>query len=247
MTERSPLPVALSHPPRGRVLVIAPHPDDDVIGVGGTASLHAEQGDLVTVLILGDGQAGDVEQRHDPEAYTELRRAEARAGGAHLGLTDYEFWHLPEGHAISPEELGLAAKALAAHIGELGARIVYAPWVGEQHIDHHFVGRLVQISLAVAHFEGEAWGYEVWTPLVAEVVVDITSRYESKVAALREHATQLEHVDIIHKGLAVSAQRSIYLPGDARHGEAFAKLGGVRPEDQAVVDAVERELREAKT
>lgn len=238
MTERAPLPLPLATPPPGRVLVIAPHPDDDVIGVGGTASLHAAQGDEVTLLILGDGQAGDVDHRYDPEEYTRLRRAEARAGGKHLGLEHYVFYHLPEGHPVSGEELGLAAIDLGRHIRELGPDIVYAPWVGEQHIDHHFVARLVQITLASIDFAGEAWGYEVWTPLIAEVVVDISSRYDAKVAALREHQTQLEHVDIIHKGLAVSAQRSIYLPGDARHGEAFAKLGALRPEDQAVVDAL---------
>jgi hypothetical protein len=55
------------------------------------------------------------------------------------------------------------------------------------------------------------------------------------VLALQEHQSQIEYVDIIHKALAVTAQRSIYLPGDAKHGEAFAPLGPPSPEDRALL------------
>ncbi|MCH2105723.1 MAG: PIG-L family deacetylase, partial [Planctomycetes bacterium] len=41
--------------PRGRVLVIAPHADDEVLGCGGTLTRHIERGDEVEVLVLTDG------------------------------------------------------------------------------------------------------------------------------------------------------------------------------------------------
>lgn len=236
MNERAPLPEPLARPPRGRVLVIAPHPDDDIIGVGGTAALHAAQGDPVRVVILGNGQAGDAEQRYEPEEYTRLRHAEAQAAGAHLGITDYDFWDYPEGYHPSPEIMTVAAQRMAEEVRAHAVDIVYAPWVGEQHIDHHFVARSARLGLVLAGFEGDAWGYEVWTPLIATRVVDISDVYAKKVEALREHKTQLEYVDIVHKGLAISAQRSIYLPGDAKHGEAFAPLGAPVPEDLALLD-----------
>ena len=49
MDERAPLPEAVYAVPRGRVLLLAPHHDDDIIGAGGTAALHAEAGDPVRV------------------------------------------------------------------------------------------------------------------------------------------------------------------------------------------------------
>ena len=237
MNHRAPLPQALARPARGRVLVIAPHPDDDVIGAGGTAALHAEQGDPVHVLILANGQAGDADKRYEPAEYTAKRHAEAIAGGAHLGLVDYEFWDYPEGYHPSPEVMCTAARRMADVMEKHVIDTVYAPWVGEQHIDHHFVARAVRLALVMIDFQGAAWGYEVWTPLVATVVVDITSVHERKADALREHHSQMEYGDLVHAGLAISAHRSIYLPGDARYGEAFAPLGSPVPEDLALLEA----------
>jgi LmbE family N-acetylglucosaminyl deacetylase len=233
---RAPLPIALARPPRGRVLLLAPHADDDVIGPGGTAALHVEQGDLVHVIVVFNGLAGDPDERWSAEEYRLMRQREARAGGAHLGLSSYEFWDYPEGHEPGPAELVAAATRLAARVRELAPAIVYAPWIGEQHLDHHTLARVTRLALARAKFRGQAWGYEVWTPLVAELVIDVSAWYEKKVAALREHASQLAYLDVVHKGLALSAQRSIYLPDRrARHAEGFAPLGPPARADLALL------------
>jgi LmbE family N-acetylglucosaminyl deacetylase len=225
MSGRAPLPEALERPPRGRVLYLAPHPDDDVIGAGGTLALHRAQGDPVHVLIVFDGVAGDAAKRFDPAAYRARRRAEARAGGARLGLADYEFWDYPEGHEPTPAELETAARRLSGRLRELVPDLVYAPWIGEQHVDHHSLARAARRALELAGFRGEAWAYEVWTPLVAQRIVDVSALFEQKRAALEEHRSQIEQIpSMLHKALALSAQRAMYLPGAARHGEAFAPL-----------------------
>jgi LmbE family N-acetylglucosaminyl deacetylase len=224
-SERAPLPRAVVAPPHGRVLLLAPHADDDVMGAGGTCALHARQGDPVHVLVCYDGLEGDPEQRFARDELREERRREARAGGAHLGLVDYEFLEYPEGHLPTPAELLAASSWLANRLHELAIDVVYCPWVGEHHLDHHVLARTARLALALAGFRGQAWGYEVWTPLVPTVVVDITSVFERKVEALREHRSQLVYRDIVHHGLALSAHRAMYLARDARHGEAFAPLG----------------------
>lgn len=223
--ERAPLPEALAAPEAGRVLLLAPHADDDVIGAGGTAALHAAQGDPVRVLVVFDGVAGDPERRHDPEQLRRTRQAEARAGGRHLGLADYDFWDYPEGHQPGCEELRSGARRMADYVRTLAPQIVYAPWIGEHHLDHHVLARVARLGLALAGFAGRAWGYEVWTPLVPTRIVDVTALYPAKVAAIREHKSQLEYTDHVHKALGMQAQRSLYLPAAARWGEAFAPLG----------------------
>jgi LmbE family N-acetylglucosaminyl deacetylase len=235
MDERAPLPRTVERPTRGRVLVLAPHADDDVLGCGGTACLHAEQEDPVHVLIVYDGLFGDPDGRFEPEEYRQRRRAEARAGGAHLGLERYEFWDYPEGHLPSDVDLAAAAQRIAGRIGELAPDVIYAPWVGEHHVDHHALGRAARLALSIAGFRGEAWGYEVWTPLVPTLIVDITPVFERKRSALLEHESQLAYRDILHKGLALNAQRAMYLSSHARHGEAFAPLGAPSPADSALV------------
>ena len=224
-SERAPLPQVLTRPARGRVLLLAPHADDDVLGAGGTCALHAAQGDPVHVIVAYDGVEGDPERRHDPAELRRVRQREARAGGAHLGLTHYEFLGYPEGHLPGPDELLAASRKLAERVRALAVDTVYAPWVGEQHLDHHVLARATRLALALAGFRGAAWGYEVWTPLVPTLVVDITAVFEQKRAALAEHGSQLAYRDIAHKGLALSAQRAMYLTPEARHGEGFAPLG----------------------
>ena len=235
MNERAPLPQALVHPPRGRVLVFSPHSDDDVIGCGGTCALHVAQGDPVRVIVVFDGKLGDPAGRFDPAELVELRRAEARRAGAHLGIRDYEFWAYPEGHTPADPEIVKAARYAAERLAAFAPTIVYAPWIGEHHLDHHVLARVARLALRLADFQGEAWGYEVWTPLVAERIVDITRHYGIKVAALREHKTQLAQGDLIGMGLSLSAHRAGYLPAGARHGEAFARLGAPWESDLRLV------------
>ena len=235
-SERAPLPDT-APPARGRVLLLAPHPDDDVLGAGGTCALHAAQGDFVQVLVAYDGRAGDPARRFEGAGYAERRRAEARAGGAHLGFTRYEFLDQPEGHLPTPRELLAGARQLAERVRALAVDTVYAPWVGEHHVDHHVLARAARLALALAGFRGRAWGYEVWTPLVPTWIVDVSAVHARKLAALAEHASQLAYHDIRAKGLGLSAQRAMYLAPEATHGEAFAPLGEPFGSDRELLGA----------
>ncbi len=234
--ERAPLPEALDAPPRGRVLYFAPHADDDVIGGGGTLAKHVAQGDPVRVVVAFDGRRGDPDERHDPAAYVEQRRQEARRAGAHLGLSDYVFWDYPEGHAPSDEELLGAGRRIADEVRAATPDLVYAPWVGEHHLDHHVLARGVRLGLALAGFTGEAWGYEVWTPLVPTRIVDVSAEFDAKRRALREHRSQLDEIQgFLEKALAMGGQRAMYLAPEARHGEAFRPLGDPAGGDVALL------------
>lgn len=238
LPERAPLPRAATEPGPGPALVFAPHADDDLIGAGGAAALHAARGEDVRVVIVFDGAAGDPEGRWEPRELVRLRRAEALAGGRHLGLAHYAFWDYPEGHDPAPGELAAAARRAAEVVREVRPRAVYAPWIGEHHVDHHTVARLVRLALAATDYDGEAWGYEVWTPLVATWILDVTELIERKRAGLREHVTQIESNGHFHHALSMQGHRSLYLPQGATHGEAFRPLGAVSGEDVALVEAV---------
>ena len=85
-----PLPRFCTEVPRGRVLVFAPHPDDEVAGPGGVLALHARAGDPVRVIVSTDGTSGDPDGRFDRAAYAEMRHAESRAGLRFVGVDDVE-------------------------------------------------------------------------------------------------------------------------------------------------------------
>ena len=236
--ERSPLPETFDRPSPGRVLILVPHADDDVIGCGGTAAMHAAQGDPVRIVVIYSGIEGDPDGRYAPEELVELRKDEARRGGAHLGLSDYHFWGYPEGHEPALHDLMTPVRRVAETVAEYAPDVVYAPWVGEQHIDHHVAARVVRMGLHLAGFGGDAFGFEVWTPLVPTRIVDITALYDAKVKALKEHRSQLAYTDHVHKALGMHAQRSLYLPAASLFGEAFRPLGPPSAEEVAFMEGL---------
>ena len=74
------------HPTRSStdVLVIAPHPDDEVLGCGGSTLIHRAAGRRVDVLFLTSGELGSAEQA--PDRLAEIREAEARSAADTLGI-----------------------------------------------------------------------------------------------------------------------------------------------------------------
>ena len=227
----------LNQPDPGSVLVFAPHPDDEVIGCGGTLALHAAHGDRVHVAVVFDGAAGDPTGTWEPELLVRRRRDEALAGGRALAGTSlgfrYEFWGHAEGHEASEREIEDAAARMVRAAAETGARTVYAPWAGDAHTDHRLVARALGRALASPDWPTtveSVWGFEVWTPLDPERVIDIGRVIENKRTALACHATQsadfeLERGDALtHRALGLGAYRSQHIGRRARYAEAFCRF-----------------------
>ena len=210
--------------PSGPVLVVAPHPDDELIGCGGVLAAHAERGDAVRVLVIFDGALGDPEQRFGTPAECAARReAEARAGGRHLGLTDYVFLGLPEGHRASAGQLATGAQRIAAEARRIGARCIYAPAATDAHFDHYQTALAVELALAKLDRDVEGWGFEVETPVRADFLFAIDAFAERKWAALREHVSQLAYRDLIAASERTARLRAARLDG-IRAVEAFQRL-----------------------
>ena len=76
------------------VVVIAPHPDDEAIGCGGSICLHHSRGDRVTAVFLTSGELG---LKHLPaDEACRIREAEARAAATILGIAAIDFLRLPD-------------------------------------------------------------------------------------------------------------------------------------------------------
>ena len=82
----------VDRPEGSKILVIAPHPDDDIIGCGGTIRLHRQLGHTVTILYVTDGERGI--RNMNPIKTAELRRHEAGLAARHLGVDEEHLYHL---------------------------------------------------------------------------------------------------------------------------------------------------------
>jgi LmbE family N-acetylglucosaminyl deacetylase len=199
------------------VLVLAPHPDDEALGCGGTIALHADQGDPVHVIIATDGAAGDPEGHYRGADYAALREEEARRAAHILGVTSLEFWGYPDGGLA--EVTGLSERVVEALMA-IRPGLVYHPSTAEVHSDHSALARAVVRALRAVATPPQAAAYEVWAALQPSHLIDITPVWDRKQKAIEQYETQLRYNDYLHMIAGLNAYRTIYLPS-ARYVEAF--------------------------
>ncbi len=228
--DRPPRPI--DHFDARRVVVLAPHADDESIGCGGVIALHARAGAQVRVAVMTDGALGDRRfARTDlPPAARALMRAELIRTRRDetidackaLGAPNPVFFDAPDG-ALAPNP------ALVERLGSLldacKPELIYLPFLMDQHEDHWQTNRIFNLALARCGPWQKALlvrGYEVWSPLVANRLVDITAVAAQKVAAVRSHASQLRDRDYQTAILGLNQYRAMHLEQtDGRLAEAF--------------------------
>lgn len=225
MSERAhtppPEPTLLRDVPHGRVLVFAPHPDDEAAGPGGALWLHRRAGDPVRVIVATDGVAGDPDGRYAGSTYAEMRRAESRAGLRELGVDDVAFWGFPDSCELSQSDLDLGTDMAAAELTRYAPDVVYLPWEHEGHPDHHALHLVVTAAMHRVGWRGRAFGYEVWNAMIPDVVLDISAAFDSKRKAMQAHRSQIEYVHYDHCMLGLNAYRSLVHLRGRGYGEAF--------------------------
>ena len=119
------------------VLVVAAHPDDEVLGCGGTIARHADAGDQVQVLIVAEGATSRQQQRDRSQATNEfsaLAQA-AQQAGAILGAQGVELLDLPDNRLDSLDRLDLI-KRIEERIVHHQPQVVYVHHAGDVNVDH---------------------------------------------------------------------------------------------------------------
>jgi N-acetylglucosamine malate deacetylase 1 len=201
-----------------RVLVIAPHPDDETLGCGGTMALLADKGASITVLTATDGEATQGSQL-SPAETGRRRRAEAERAAAIAGATP-RFLGMPDGELTG--QVGELSAAFGAAIGELEPEAVFAPWLLDATPDHRAVAESLRVALGAGDGSAalEVWGYEVWTALVPNRIVEISSVIERKREALAAHETASLALDL-SADVGLGRWRSMQSLGGRGWAEAF--------------------------
>lgn len=174
-----------------RVLVIAPHPDDELAGCGGVILLHLLAGDSVAVVYATDGRqsrSGGLE----PDAMALTREAEAAEALAALGVSERHWVGLKEGHWQGGELAPALTRILTFH----DPSIVYAPSRVDFHPEHDRVARVLACLPALQSVR-TVRVYQVQVPLtrlLANLVTPIApvwGRFESAVACYRSQQGSL--------------------------------------------------------
>ncbi len=215
-----------------RVVVLAPHMDDEAAGCGGAIRLHSLAGARVTVVFMTDGRRGNpglyrkgVAEAEVAAAENELvaiRKSEARLAAELLGVRDVVYLDARDGELAPTTE---NVSALVDILRDRDPDLVYLPSMMDLHGDHWETNRVVYAALSQLPADGgtglKLRGYEVWTPVFANRVVDIEDVVDVKRAAIGVYKSQIGHVDYVRTALGLNAFRSIHFQYGRGHAEAF--------------------------
>lgn len=126
------------------VLVVAAHPDDEVLGCGGVIARHADAGDQVQVLIVAEGATSRQEQRDPAEACDELSvlSKAAQTAGSILGAAGVELLAFPDNRLDSLNRLDLI-KPIEERIAWYKPQVVYVHHAGDVNVDHRLLHEAV--------------------------------------------------------------------------------------------------------
>jgi len=252
-----------------RVLVLAPHYDDEVLGCGGLlcrlAGRTSRSGPpgrpaAVTVLFLTDG-AGTVAAGEDPRQHAALRRQEAEAALAVLGIEPPtgELRHLDLPDGVLEQNLGTLTAALRQALIELRPDLVLVPSPLEVSGDHRaaFAGLHAALSPTGRQVapagdagdgaeEGRALDeavrdatilvYEVNHPAYPDLLVDVSEELDRLREAMECYASQQSLHDYLAAGLGLRAFRTLSLPAGVAGAEGYRRL---RPMDFATRSAAQ--------
>lgn len=173
--------------PGRRWLVLAPHPDDETLGLGGTLALATGRGVEVTMVCVTSGGA---------QGSSAEREAEACRAAAELGIAPPQFWRLPDRGVLSMQ--GELCARLGRQLDKSAAETIVTPSPVELHPDHRAVALAVHATLRRrlawgARSRPPAWvvAYEVGAAMLPNLLVGVDSTWERKRRALACYSSQL--------------------------------------------------------
>lgn len=154
---RSVEPLALE----GVAVVFSPHYDDEALGCGGTIIRRVGRGARTHVVFMTDG-VGSHRHLMPASELTSLRRAEAVAANARVGVQESDLVHLayPDG-ALSGKTVE-AVPAVAAILSELRPDVVFAPYIGDPPADHRATTEFVRAAMEKIGRRTPVLEYPVW-------------------------------------------------------------------------------------
>ena len=162
-------PLELECPAQRKIVVIAPHPDDDVFGPGGTLLKAIQKGAEVHVVYVTDGE-NDARR----EAIRDDARRSCEALGATYTFLGCETMNIP----LADEQVN---RSLSSLLQDIRPEAIFTAFLLDDHDDHR---RANELLLTVARDldlgKAEIWAYQVYSSVLPNVVVNITDQADRK-------------------------------------------------------------------
>lgn len=201
------------------VLVLAPHPDDELIGCGGTLDRMIAAGARVTVVQVTDGSASATFRDEPDEVRRTQRLEEANRVARSLGVERTIEWREDNRNLAYRPEL---ARRLCEVLDEVDPALVLVPFVTDIHPDHVLIARLLATALAEGRPRSfRILGYEIWCRIPANAWCDVTSVMNRLEERLFLYPTAMKVDDFVFQCSARNYVHALELAGRPGFVEAF--------------------------
>lgn len=216
-------PLDLSEWRRASILVLSPHPDDEVIGCGGTLCRMISEGARAWILQATNG-CRLKSLRDLPEARRKTIRLEeaervAEALGAKLFL-----WRREDSRLECSDE---TVSALARLLDNVRPTHLFTPFLTDLHADHRVLSRILSVALARVSLEPLVLQYEVWSLVPANLYCDTTLQAEVVERLLLTYRRAMRHDDFVHFCESRNLARALELTNRPGYVEAFLATSSV--------------------
>lgn len=200
------IPVEVRQVEKARLLVVAPHMDDEIFGAGGLLLQHQDKGSEMSVVFCAAGTTAEEDR---------TRKAESQAVGQEMGFRQVEWLDFPDG-SLSLHETAMGDQ-LAKRLS--GVDQIFCPFVTDHHRDHTATALAVAHAIEQSGWKGEVWCYEVWSPLWPNVTIDITGVVARKRKVIELYASQVQTLHYAEGILGLNRYRGLRVYTD--YAEAF--------------------------
>jgi len=187
------------------ILVIAAHPDDEVLGCGASIAKWAAAGDTVHIIIMAEGATSRRQERNSNASNEELVLLEkaAKSAGSILGAASVKLLNFPDNRMDSLDRLDII-KAIEFEIENLKPDTVLTHHCGDVNIDHRITheavitacrpqpGHSVKLLLAF-----EVVSSTEWQPASSNIPFqpnwfeDVTEAFDHKINALKAYNSEM--------------------------------------------------------
>lgn len=225
-----------------KILAVVAHPDDEIIGVGGTLCKHARTGDKVHVLILGDGKSSrsgvykKLAKNIKQKSFQETDKALSC-----LGVKSFYREALPDNRFDRIDMLDIAKK-VSSYVNKIKPSIVYTHHPGDLNVDHQRTSEAVTIACrpiennsvqTIYHFETlsstEMTGYTINRVFLPNVFVNIGAEIQKKLEAMGCYKSELRQFPHPRSLEAIEANAKVWgAKVNLKYAEAFFCLRQIK-------------------
>lgn len=185
------------------VLVVAAHPDDEILGVGGTVRKLANEGKTVRALVLAEGLTSRADKREDVnKSELQMLRTESEEASRIIGYESIDFCGFPDNRMDSLDLLDVI-KQINGYIEKYSPDTIFTHHHGDLNIDHRITCEAVLTACrpvtdccvkqiyAFETLSSTEWDFNYSKPFTPNEYWNIAETFDKKIEAMKCYSTEL--------------------------------------------------------